>query len=271
MATMGSPEGRSLITRRAGLGLAALALAGWFGLGVPGYPALAQAKPALVFAAASVKNALDEIAAQYERETGKKVTISYGASSALAKQVEAAAPADLFISADELKMDQLQQRGLVVKQSRRSILSNTLVIIVPSTSSLKIASPKDLADSAIRNVAVAEPQSVPAGIYAKEYLRAHHVWDRIKDKIIPTENVRAALAAVESGNVQTGIVYRSDALISRAVRIAFEVPASEGPKISYPVAIVGDSKQKAAARKFIDFLQSRAAQEVFRKYGFIIK
>jgi len=126
MATMRSPEGRSLITRRAGLGLAALALAGWFGLGVPGRPALAQAKPALVFAAASLKNALDEIAAQYERETGKKVTISYGASSALAKQVEAAAPADLFISADLDWMDYLQTRNLIKTDTRGNMLGNRI-------------------------------------------------------------------------------------------------------------------------------------------------
>jgi len=224
-----------------------------------------------VSAASSLTDALHDIARIYERDAHDTLLFDFGASSTLARQIAEGAPSDVFFSADELKMDQLQQRGYIVKASRRSILSNTLVIIVPSDSNLQIKSPADLADNAISNIAVAEPQSVPAGIYAKEYLRAHHVWDRIKDKIIPTENVRAALAAVESGNVQTGIVYRSDALNSRAVRIAFEVPASEGPKISYPVAIVGDSKQKASAQKFIDFLLSPPAQEVFRKYGFIIK
>jgi molybdate transport system substrate-binding protein len=224
-----------------------------------------------VSAASSLTDALHDIAKIYERDTHDTLLFDFGASSTLARQIAEGAPSDVFISADELKMDQLQQRGFIVKASRRSILSNTLVIIVPSDSNLKIKGAADLADDAISNIAVAEPQSVPAGIYAKEYLRAQHVWDRIKDKVIPTENVRAALAAVESGNVQTGIVYRTDALISRAVRIAFEVPASEGPKISYPVAIVGDSKQKAGAQKFIDFLLSPPAQEVFRKYGFIIK
>lgn len=223
-----------------------------------------------VSAAASLTDALHDVAGLYQRETHDTLLFDFGASSTLARQISEGAPSDVFFSADELKMDQLQQRGYVVKASRRSVLSNTLVIIVPSDSNLKINGPADLADNAISTIAVAEPQSVPAGIYAKEYLRKNHVWDRIKDKLIPTENVRAALAAVESGNVQAGIVYRTDALISRAVRIAFEVPVSEGPKISYPVAIVGDSKQKAAAQKFIDFLQSPPAQEVFRKYGFII-
>ncbi|MBV9070475.1 MAG: molybdate ABC transporter substrate-binding protein, partial [Acidobacteria bacterium] len=204
-------------------------------------------------------------------DTGDTLLFDFGASSTLARQIAEGAPSDVFISADESKMDQLQQRGFIIKASRRSILSNTLVIIVPSDSNLKINGGADLADDAISNIAVAEPQSVPAGIYAKEYLRKLHVWDRIKDKLIPTENVRAALAAVESGNVQTGIVYRTDALISRSVRIAFEVPRAEGPRISYPAAIVGDSKQKAAAQRFIDFLQTPPAQDIFRKYGFIIK
>ncbi len=223
-----------------------------------------------VSAASSLTDALHDIAGLYQRETHDALLFDFGASSTLARQISEGAPSDVFISADELKMDQLQQRGYIVKASRRSILSNTLVIIVPSDSNLKISGPGDLADNAISTIAVAEPQSVPAGIYAKEYLRKNHVWDRIKDKLIPTENVRATLAAVESGNVQAGIVYRTDALISRSVRIAFEVPAADGPKISYPVAIVGDSKQKAAAQKFIDFLQSPPAQEVFRKYGFIL-
>jgi molybdate transport system substrate-binding protein len=224
-----------------------------------------------VSAASSLTDALHEVAKVYQSETHDTLLFDFGASSTLARQIAEGAPSDVFISADELKMDQLQQRGFIIKASRRSILSNTLVIIVPGDSSLKINSAADLADPAISNIAVAEPQSVPAGIYAKEYLRALHVWDRIKDKVIPTENVRAALAAVESGNVQTGIVYRTDALVSRSVRIAFEVPRAQGPRISYPVAIVGDSKQKAAAQRFIDFLQSPPAQEIFRKYGFLIQ
>jgi molybdate transport system substrate-binding protein len=141
---------------------------------------------------------------------------------------------------------------------------------VSSDSPLKINSPKDLADPAIRNIAVAEPQSVPAGIYAKEYLRKLGVWDRITNKIIPTDNVRSALAAVESGNVETGIVYKTDALISRAVKIAYQVPAAVGPRISYPAAVVADSRQKVAAQRFLDYLQRDAAREIFRRYGFIL-
>lgn len=222
-------------------------------------------------AAASLIDALQAIAPAYEKQSGDALLYNFGGSSMLARQIQEGAPADLFISADELKMDQLQQRGLLVRKSRRSILSNTLVIIVPSDSRLKITSPTDLADPGIRNVAVAEPQTVPAGIYAKDYLRRIRVWDRIKSKIVPTDNVRAVLAAVESQNAETGIVYRTDALISRLVRIAYEIPAAGGPDISYPAAVIAGSKQQAAAQRFLDYLQSPPAQEIFRKFGFLLK
>jgi molybdate transport system substrate-binding protein len=235
------------------------------------WPAFAFATTLRVSAAASLTDVLQEIAPIYEKETGDAVMFNFGASSMLARQIQEGAPADLFISADEMKMDQLQQRGLVVKKSRKSILSNTLVIIVPSDSRLKISTPTDLADPSIRNVAVAEPQSVPAGIYAKQYLRKLHVWDKITYKIIPTDNVRATLAAVESGNAETGIVYKTDALISHVVRVVYELPLSEGPDISYPAAVLADSKQQAAAQRFLDYLQSPRAKEIFRKNGFLLK
>jgi len=232
---------------------------------------IAEAANLRVSAAASLTDVLHELGEVYQKESGDTLLFNFGASSTLARQLVEGAPGDVFISADELKMDQLQQHGLIDKKSRRSILSNTLVIIVPSDSNLKIASPKDLADPAIRNVAIAEPQSVPAGIYAKEYLRKLGVWTRITYKIIPTDNVRAALAAVESGNVETGIVYKTDAMISKVVRVAYEVPEAEGPNISYPAAVLADSRQKAAAQRFLDFLTSEKAKAMFRKYGFLVK
>jgi molybdate transport system substrate-binding protein len=235
------------------------------------WPASAFAANVRVSAAASLTDVLQEIAPAYEKQSGDGILFNFGASSMLARQIQEGAPADLFISADELRMDQLQQRDLVVKKTRRSILSNTLVIIVPGESRLKITSPSDLADPGIRNIAVAEPQTVPAGIYAKQYLRKVRVWDRITYKVIPTDNVRAALAAVESGNAETGIVYKTDAMISRAVRIAYEVPKGEGPDISYPAAVVAESEQQPAAQRFLDYLQSPPAQELFKKYGFLFK
>jgi len=223
----------------------------------------------LAFAAVSLTDALQEIAATYEKSSGDKVLLNLAASSILARQIQEGAPADLFLSADEAKMDQLERRHLLLAGTRKSVLSNTLVIVVPADSNLKIDSPQDLATAKVRALALAEPQSVPAGIYAKEYLRAQHLWSKVIDKVIPTESVRAALAAVESGNVEAGIVYKTDAMISKKVRIAYEVPRAEGPKISYPFAVVAGSKQQAAARRFLAYLESPAALEVFRRYGFL--
>jgi len=203
------------------------------------------AAPLRVSAAASLTDVLREIATTYPQP----LVFNFGASSLLARQIQEGAPADVFISADELKMDQLSQRGLIMKKSRVNLLSNTLVIVVPSDSGLQIKSAKGLADPSIRNVAIAEPQTVPAGIYAKAYLRKLKVWDRITNKIVPTDNVRGALAAVESGNVETGIVYKTDAMISRSVKIAYEIPRAEGPKIVYPGAVVAESTDRAAAQK----------------------
>jgi molybdate transport system substrate-binding protein len=239
-----------------------LALAVW------AVPALAG--EVTVFAAASLTDAMQEIGSAYEKETGDKVVLNLGASSALARQIQEGAPADLFFSADEAKMNDLEKRGLVAKGTRRSLLSNTLVIVVPGDSSLKIASPGDLATSKVRALALAEPQSVPAGIYAKEWLKSQKLWSRIIDKVIPTENVRGALAAVESGNADLGIVYKTDAGISKKVRIAYEVPVAEGPKISYPLAVISESTRQDAARRLLAYLASDAALDVFRKYGFLV-
>jgi len=223
-----------------------------------------------VSAAASLTDALRDIEAMYQKESGDTILFNFGASSTLARQIQEGAPADLFISADELQMNRLQQRSLILPKSRRSILSNTLVIVVPRASRLRIASPRDLAAPAIRNLALAEPQSVPAGVYAREYLQKVGVWNSISHKIVPTENVRAALAAVESENADAGIVYRTDALNSTRVRIAWEVPWGEGPSISYPVAVLAESSQQAAAQRLLNYLQSAAARRIFRKYGFLI-
>ena len=228
----------------------------------------ARAGEVTVFAAASLTDAMQEIGAAYEKETGDKVVLNLGASNALARQIQEGAPADLFFSADEAKMNDLEKRRLVVKGTRRSLLSNTLVVVVPVDSNLKIATPADL--TKLRALALAEPQAVPAGIYAKEWLKSLKLWNKVIDKVVPTENVRAALAAVESGNVDAGVVYKTDAGISKKVKIAYEVSVAEGPKISYPLAVISESKRQEAARKLLAYLESDAALDVFRKYGFLV-
>lgn len=224
-----------------------------------------------VFAAASLTDALREISAAYQKTSGDKPVLNLGASSTLARQIQEGAPADLFLSADEAKMDGLERRKLLLAGTRRSVLSNTLVVVVPVDSSLKISAPADLAAASIRALALAEPQSVPAGIYAKEYLKKKGLWSKVIDRVVPTENVRAALAAVESGNVDAGIVYRTDAGISKKVRVAYEVPEAEAPDISYPFAVLADAERREAARRFLDYLASPPSLAVFRRYGFLVR
>lgn len=233
--------------------------------------AILRAAELNVFAAASLTDSLKEIASAYEKESGDRIVFNFGASSTLARQIEEGAPADLFFSADEPKMDGLEKNGRILKGTRKSRLSNVLVIVVTNDSSLEIGAAKDLSGAKIKRLALADPKAVPAGVYAKTYLEKLNLWAAIEPKVVPTENVRAALAAVESGNVEAGIVYKTDAAISKAVKIACEVPRAEGPDISYPMAIVKDSKQADAARKLLKYLDSDSAAAVFRKFGFIVR
>jgi molybdate transport system substrate-binding protein len=223
-----------------------------------------------VFGAASLSDSLEKIAAQYEKETHDKVVFNFAGSSLLARQIEEGAPADIFFSADEAQMDQLQNKGLILAGTRQSRLSNLLVIIVAADSSLSIAAPRDLAKPSVGRVALADPQAVPAGVYAREFLVKEKLWDAIEPKVVPTANVRGALAAVESGNVEAAIVYKTDAAISKRVKIAYEVSLSDGPKISYPMAVMKDSPQPAAAKQFLQYLDSPAAGKVFVEFGFMV-
>jgi molybdate transport system substrate-binding protein len=152
-----------------------------------------------VYAAASLTDVMKEIPSAYENESGDKILFNFGASSLLARQIIERAPADMFLSADEAKMDELEQAGLIATETRHDLLSNLLVIVVPSDSKLVIASPEELVSKS-QKIAVADPRAVPAGIYTKEYLTRLGLWQKLGPKIVPTENVRAALAAVESGN-----------------------------------------------------------------------
>lgn len=237
---------------------------------VLGAGSAASAAEVRMAAAASLTDALTEIAKAYEPASGDAIVFSFGASNLLGRQIREGAPVDLFFSADEATMDALERKGLLVAGSRRSLLSNTLVVVVPTDSRLEIRAIEDLAAPGIRALALAEPQTVPAGIYAKEYLKSRKLWSRVIDRVVPTENVRAALAAVELGDVDAGIVYKTDARISKQVRVALEVPAAEGPKVSYPCALIADSRQAEAAGRFLAHLESPAGAEVFRRHGFVV-
>ena len=224
-----------------------------------------------VFAAASLTDVLKKIAADYEKAGGDKVVFNFAGSNTLEMQIKAGAPADLFFSADEAKMDDLDKQGLVAKDTRTDLLSNTLVIVVPGDSTATMASATQLNDPKFKKIALGLPQSVPCGVYAKAYLQKIGIWDQIAARIIPLEDVRATLAAVETGNADAGIVYKTDALHSHKVKVAYEVPAAEGPVIAYPVALVQGSKHVSDAKKFLDYLSQPSSLKTFEKYGFIVK
>jgi molybdate transport system substrate-binding protein len=224
-----------------------------------------------VFAAASLTDALKEIAADYEKDGGDKIIFNFAASNTLEVQIKAGAPADVFFSADEAKMDDLEKQGLLEKEVRKDLLANSLVIVVPADSTLTLTSGAQLANAKIGKIALGQTQSVPAGIYAKEYLQKIGIWDQVAARVVPCESVRAALAAVETGNVDAGIVYKTDALHSTKVKVAYEVPVADGPVITYPAALVAGSKNAGSAKKFLDYLAEPGSLKVFEKYGFITK
>lgn len=227
----------------------------------------ATAGEILVFGAASLTESLQELGREYEASTGTRVTYSFGASSDLARQIEAGAPADVFFSADTAKMDAVEKAGLVRAADRREFLSNVLAVVVPAGSPREISSAKDLA--ALPKLALADPAAVPAGVYAKKWLTAEGVWGAVEKKVIPMLDVRAALAAVAGGDVPAGIVYRTDAAISKNVRVAYV--AIDGPAIRYSLAPIAASKHAEAAAKFVSFLDSPAGRAAFQRRGFLIR
>ncbi len=221
----------------------------------------------LVFGAASLTESLTDLGKAYEAKTGVRVVFSFGASSDLARQIQAGAPADVFFSADTAKMDALEKAGLVRAGDRREFLSNSLVVVVPSDSKLTIATAEDLAN--LPRIALADPASVPAGIYTKKWLTGLGLWDRVEPRVVPTLDVRAALAAVESGAIPAAVVYSTDAAVAKSARVAFRV--TNGPDIVYSVAPVTASKNQTAAAAFVAFLGGPDGRAEFTKRGFIVR
>jgi len=232
--------------------------------------AAAEGKPDLiVLAASSLTDALNEIGPAYTAAAHRGVKLSYAASSALARQIEAGAPADVFMSADTDWMDYLQTRNLIDTVSRHNVLGNRLVLISPADSTIRIRITPHFALAKLLGegrLATGNPDSVPVGKYAKIALTNLKVWSEVQDRIAPADNVRAALALVARGEAPLGIVYRTDALVEKKVRIVAEFPASSHDPIVYPVAITAKAQDGAA--DFVKFLRSATAQAVFAKYGF---
>jgi molybdate transport system substrate-binding protein len=230
----------------------------------------ARADTFTVFAAASLKNALDEIAKAYGARTKDRVVISYAASSALAKQIEQGAPADLFVSADLEWMDYLEKRKLVRASTRFNLVRNRLVLIAPADSGarLRIAPRFPLAATLGKErLSMANPDSVPAGRYGRAALEALGVWADVRPKVAAANDVRAALLLVARGETPFGIVYSTDAAVEPKVRVVDTFPENTHPAIVYPAALTADSRS-AAAKVFLDTLREPAARAVFERYGF---
>ena len=232
-------------------------------------PAAAQ-ESITVFAAASLKNALDDADAAFTKATGVKVVASYEASSALAKQIEAGAPADVFISADLRWMDYVAGKSLIKADTRTNLLGNKLVLIAPKDSKLDrvaIGQGFDIAKLAgDGRIAVADVKAVPAGLYAKAALEKLGAWAAAEPKLAQAENVRATLAFVARGETPLGIVYETDAKIEPKVKIVGIFPDGSYPPVTYPVAATATAKPAAA--KYVQFLRRSAAKAIFEKYGF---
>ena len=232
-------------------------------------PASAQ-ETVTIFAAASLKNALDDVDAAFTKETGIKTTASYEASSALAKQIEAGAPADVFISADLRWMDYASERRLIKPDTRFNLLGNKLVLIAPQESKLDhvdIGRGFDIAKLAgDGRIAVADVKAVPAGLYAKAALEKLGAWTAAEPKLAQAENVRATLAFVARGETPIGIVYETDAKIEPKVKIVGVFPDDSYPPVAYPVAATATAKDGAA--RFLNFLHTSTAKAIFERYGF---
>lgn len=226
-----------------------------------------------VYAATSARDALRALEADYEREHGVELTFNFGSSGDLSSQILAAAQADVFLSADDEEMDEVEAAGLTTTGQHRALLSNQLVVVEPAGAPSIFRAPFDaaqLAGEQVELLALADVETVPAGRYAKAWLEARGVWDQVSARVLPGVDVRAALAAVESGGAQAGIVYRTDAARSKAARVVHTVPLEEGPQIAYPVAVLSDRPHAAEAGDYAAFLASPQAAAVFESFGFIV-
>lgn len=234
-------------------------------------PFAARAQQATVFAAASLTDALADVAALYAKTGHPAPRLSFGASSTLARQIEQGAPANLFVSADERWMNWLQERGLVVPGTRRDLLRNSLVLVVPKDRARKVEIGPNLDVAALLNpdgrLATGDPEHVPVGLYAKQALQKLGLWDKVAARLAPAADVRAALLLVERGEAPAGIVYATDALASQGVAVAGTFPESTHDPITYPVALVrgGDTPEARALLAFLDGPEARAA---FARRGF---
>ncbi|KRE57386.1 molybdate ABC transporter substrate-binding protein [Paenibacillus sp. Soil750] len=224
-----------------------------------------------ISAAASLTDAFKEIQTNYETKNKQiKLNFNFGASGALQQQIEQGAPADLFFSAATKNMKTLVDKQLIDTAQQKNLLINELVVVVPVDGKVAIQKAEDLTNENIKHVAVGEPQTVPAGSYAKEALTNAKLWDSLQAKLVQGKDVRQVLTYVESGNAEAGFVYKTDALTSKSVKVVFSVDPKSYTPIEYPAGIVKATKHSKETADFYAYLQSKEAQDVFVKFGFSI-
>jgi molybdate transport system substrate-binding protein len=224
----------------------------------------------IVSAAISLKNAFEDIGRIFqERNPDAKLLLNFGASGDLARQIEAGAPVDVFASAAQKDMDDLDRKGLIIKGTRKDFAGNKVVLIISAKSAIHPTSFNDLRRGEIQKIAIGNPKTVPAGRYAEEVLRYFDLWEVIKDRLIFAENVRQVLDYVARGEVDAGMVYSTDALVrAKEVRVVAEAPEQSHAPVVYPIAVVMGSKKEVFAREFIAIVTSKEGEKILEKYGF---
>ena len=224
----------------------------------------------MISAAASLKNCIQDLSAMYTRKNPQvTITANFGASGALQQQIEQGAPADVFFSAGIKQMNALKEKGMMIDSSVKNILENKVVLITPKNAAA-LDFFEDLAKSSVKKIGVGEPKSVPVGQYTEQIFQNLGLTDKVASKLIFAKDVREVLSWVETGNVDAGVVYETDAKISKDVTICSTAPEGSHKKVIYPIGVVKTSKHAAEAQKFVDFLFSDAAKEVFARYGFTV-
>jgi molybdate transport system substrate-binding protein len=225
-------------------------------------------EPVTVAAAVSLTQVLEDVAASYATAGGGPVRFNLAGSNVLARQILNGAPADVFISADEAQMDVVEKAGAVLAGSRVDLVENQLAIVTTPDRADFVRQEFARAPAGIRRLAIGDPAAVPAGVYARRFLEQHGLWSAYEPRIVPTTNVRAALAAVETGSVDAAIVYVTDLAAARTAVLAFAVAAKDGPRIIYPAAILAASRNQAEARRFLAFLRQPQATAIFVRHRF---
>ena len=224
-----------------------------------------------ISAAVSLKDALAEIQKNYMAKQ-PNVTLLYnlGASGGLQKQIEQGAPADIFISAAPKQMDELEAKNLIAKGTRKNLVENKLVLVVPQNSTLSISKFEDITIAGVQKFSIGETATVPAGQYGQQVLQKLNLWDTVKDKAVFAKDVRTVLTYVETGNVEAGIVYKTDTISNSKVKIVATAPSGSHKPIIYPAAIISSSKQPKAAEEFLAYISGPEGKTVLEKYGFVM-